>query len=118
MSTEATVTAKRRTMGVVKAWQTRGSGWIQFVVNTGIITANVALFYDYLLEWGINLQLRTVLAIAVVSYLVVTVVIGYLDERFGVWKHELEYTSSLNPLLCRIHDGVEYLKLHTKEMEK
>ena len=89
----------------IKARQARGGSWVQFFLNIGIITANVALFQDVYAAYGISLS--TMLIVSVVGYLVGTVVIGYFDERYGVWQHENKYNSNLNPAWVGVQSKVE-----------
>jgi hypothetical protein len=97
----------KNTFARIKARQWRGALWVQFIMNIGIITANVALFYDWIEQFGISL--RMALFVAVVAYLIGTVVIGYIDEVHGVWQQEQEYIASLNPFWCNIRDGIGQL---------
>lgn len=92
----------------MKARQTRGGSWIQFILNMGIITANIALFSDWLDSVGIST--KTALIIAPVGYVVATVVIGYIDEFYGIWQDENEYNSNLNPFLTKLKKQVEDLQ--------
>ena len=102
----------KNTVARIKARQWRGALWVQFILNIGIITASVALFYDWIEQFGVSL--RMALFIAVVVYLVGTVLIGYFDEVHGVWPEEQEHIASLNPFWRDIRDGVNELNTKLK----
>lgn len=92
----------------MKARQTRGGSWIQFLLNIGVVTANIALFSDWLDSIGI--PAKTALIAAPIGYVVATVVIGYIDEFYGIWQDENEYNSKLNPFLTKLKKQVEDLQ--------
>lgn len=85
-----------RFIAKLKARQARGGAWVQLILNIGIITANIALFKDWFESFGISL--RTMLIAGAGGYILGTMFVGYLDERYGVWKYENEYNSRLNPV--------------------
>jgi len=92
-----------RTFARFKARQSRGGSWVQLFLNIGIITANIALFKHWFESFGISLT--TMLAIGAVGYVIITITIGYIDERHGVWQHENEYNSNLNPIMRKIQNS-------------
>lgn len=91
-----------------KARQTRGSAWVQLILNMGIITANIKLFQSWFESFGISLEVM--LAFGVLGYLFGTIAIGFLDEQYGVWQHENEYNSNLNPVLRKIQKNQDEIK--------
>ena len=96
-----------KTLAAFKARQSRGGAWVQIILNMGIITANAALFEEYFRVVGISLSMTIV--IGIVGYIGGTIVIGFLDERYGLWRYENEYNSTLNPFQCEIRDAVRKL---------
>jgi len=106
-----------KTIARFKARQSRGSAWVSLILNMGIITANIALFKDFF--EGFGLTLIQMILIGVFSYLFGTIVIGYLDEQYGVWKQENEFNTSLNPFMVNINEKLdEMIKLqdeHNRE---
>ena len=84
-------------LAAFKARQTRGGSWIQLILNIGIITANIKLFQESFESFGI--PLTTMLVVGIFGYLFGTITLGYIDEKYGIWQHELEYNSNLNPFL-------------------
>lgn len=87
----------------MKLRQTRGSSYFQFVVNVGIITANIRLFVP---DAGLPVYLA-----AAAGWLVVTTALGYLDEFYGIWKEELAYGSStVNPFLLQMSERIERIE--------
>jgi hypothetical protein len=95
----------RRYIGKMKARQTRGGGWMQMLINIGVISANIKLF-----ESVIPVSIPVAIGIGAVGYVALTVYIGYLDEQYGIWKEEAEYNSStVNPVLKRMDERIERL---------
>lgn len=87
----------------MKLRQTRGSSYFQFVVNVGIITANIRLFIP-------DASLLVYLA-AAVGWLVATTALGYIDEFYGIWKEELAYGSStVNPFFLQMSERIERIE--------
>ena len=99
---------KKRDLAHMKARQARGGSWIQMFLNMGIITANAALFEDYFLSVGIDLPV--IIGVGICTYVVGTILIGYLDEKYGVWEDENEFNTNRNPFMRGIRDNVENLK--------
>jgi hypothetical protein len=99
------MTTFRRILSRTKVRQSRGSGWVQIVFNMGIITANVALFEVQFAEIGLS-EFQAI-ALLCSSYIVGTVVIGYLDEKYGIWQFENEFNTNLNPFFRKIREEVE-----------
>lgn len=91
-----------------KARQSRGGSWVQLFLNIGIITANIALFQDWFNQFGISLG--EMLVVGAVGYVLLTIAIGFVDEQHGIWQHENEYNSSLNPFMREILDGQREIK--------
>jgi hypothetical protein len=96
----------RRYIGKMKARQSRGSGWMQMLINIGVISANIKLF-----EGAIPVSLPVALVVGGIGYVVLTVYIGYFDEIYGIWKEETEFNSStVNPVTQRIDQGVKRIE--------
>jgi predicted membrane channel-forming protein YqfA (hemolysin III family) len=88
-----------------KARQSRGGAWIQMILNIGIITANIALFKNWFESFGVSLG--TMLVIGVVAYLLGTVLIGFFDEHYGIWQHENDFNTNLNPFMINLDKKIE-----------
>ncbi len=92
----------------LKARQTWGGAWVQLFLNIGIITANIALFSEWFDQHGISTTSLLIVAPAV--YVIGTIAIGYFDEQKGIWQHELEFSSNLNPVMRDIQDRLKSLQ--------
>lgn len=99
------MTSLRRLLSRTKVRQSRGGSWIQILFNMGIITANVALFSDQFAKIGLT-ELQAI-AILCPAYIIGTFMLGFMDERYGIWQYEKEFDMSLNPFMRNIRDKVE-----------
>jgi len=87
----------------MKLRQTRGSSYFQFVVNVGIITANIRLFVP---DADLSVYL-----LSACGWLAATAALGYIDEFHGIWKEELAYGSStVNPFLLQMAARIERIE--------
>ena len=93
-----------RKIAQIKARQTRGGSWVQFIVNIG----SFAAIFKILLE-GSGISIEVILLVGAILYFGSTYVLGYLDEVYGIWESENAYNASMNPstvrILNRITDG-------------
>jgi hypothetical protein len=94
--------------GKLKAYQARGGAWMQLIMTFGIVTANIALFKDYLAYYGIDVLHAIVFA--GVLYICGTILVGFLDAKYGVWGNELAINSNLNPVIRGISEDVKEIK--------
>lgn len=76
----------------IKMRYLRGTTWIQMLLNLGIITANLKLFENFFQNW-LGLNITQMVMISIPSYIFLSYLIGALDERYGIWKHENDYQS-------------------------
>jgi len=79
-----------------KARQARGGTWTQSLLNFGIISANVKLFQSLYEPYGVSLAVMMV--VGAILYILITMVMGYIDENWGIWQEENAYNSNLNPV--------------------
>ena len=92
----------------MKTRQARGASWFTFIINLGVITANVKLFFP-------DTSMSTYIICAAV-WLTGTTIVGYIDEFKGIWRHEYEYvTETINPVFGRMDQNIKKI---LKEMEK
>ena len=98
----------RKFLARMKVRQTRGAAWLQIILNVGIITANIKLFYP---EASIY-----VYGICAFAWMLMTTSIGFVDEFRGIWKDEQEYTMEIiTPTFARIDKNTKEI---LEEMRK
>jgi len=78
----------------IKMRYTRGTTWLQFLLNFGIITANMWIFQD-LLPKVIPMSLWYLVALVV--YCLICYAIGHIDEKYGIWNLENQYGVVVSP---------------------
>jgi hypothetical protein len=77
----------RDLLGRVKAIYQRGSGWIDLVYSKVLLTMIfLKEFQDFFT--GYNLSLYLVVPVVVVGVVVLCFIIGFVDLKWGIWKHE------------------------------
>ena len=94
-------------LAAFKARQTRGGSWVQLALNLGIITANIKLFQSSFESFGISIT--TMLVLGIFGYVFGTICIGFLDEKYGIWQHESEFNSNINPFMRGIKEQLTEL---------
>lgn len=101
------MTSLRRILSRTKVRQSRGGSWVQVIFNMGIITANVALFREQFEKIGLS-EIQAIVILCS-CYVVGTIVLGFFDERYGIWQYEKEFDMSLNPFMRNIRDAIDKL---------
>lgn len=84
----------RKKLAEWKNLYARGASWIQFLVNLGIITANIKLFEGFiipLLPDGVNMA--TIYVACVPVYFFGCYTIGCVDKRWGIWREENDFSA-------------------------
>ena len=79
---------------LVKFRYTRGSSWIQFILNFGIITTNIWIFQSWLPK-VIPMPLWYFIGFG--TYCVVGYIIGHIDEKHGIWNMENQLGVQVSP---------------------
>ncbi|HUL61686.1 MAG TPA: hypothetical protein VLT35_01385 [Methanocella sp.] len=105
----------RRSLTTLKMRYARGSSWIGIILTLGIITANLKLFEPFIVsllpQW---FHMQWLYVIAVPGYFITCYLIGWLDERKGIWKNENSYGWEVSPesmeLITTIRMMREYLE--------
>lgn len=82
----------------LKMRYSRGSSWLQILLNLGIITANIKLFEDFFKIW-LGLNSTVLIIIAIPLYIIVCYGIGFFDEKKGIWKSENDYSFEMTPAM-------------------
>lgn len=101
----------KRTLAKVKQEFTRGSGWIGILISFGVITANIKLFEDALIPLIPNgIPYQWLYPLAIVGYVFACYLIGLIDEHWGIWKHENDYTWNVSPYSQAMWDDIKACK--------
>ena len=94
-------------MARMKLRQARGGSWLTILINMGVISMNIKLFFP-------NADI-VVYVLVGICWLLLTTSMGFIDEFKGIWKREQNYvTKNVNPVFGRIDENVKKLI----EMEK
>lgn len=86
----------------MKLRQARGGSYFAILINLGVITANIRLFLPTAELWWY--------IVAGMAWVIVTAIVGYVDEFHGIWKAEMNYASgAINPFLQNMSDKLDEL---------
>ena len=77
-----------------KVRYTRGTAWLQFIINFSIIATAVSVFQSLIPPW-----LPHPYVCALVAYIIGCYIIGWADEKGGIWRHENLYGAEMSPML-------------------
>lgn len=100
---------KLRLIAIIKLRLNRGESWINWTKNIIIAVLGVYVLKDFLFSFGLAISNLWYIILPTV-YLVGSYILGYLDEKYGVWKLESEYaTKELNPFFSEIDNKIDIL---------
>lgn len=91
---------------LLKQYQARGNGYVGQML---LITANAKLFENYLAMYGI-----TVLEGILIGFMF-TVLLGWLDFHYGIWKRENDYSWSITPMANETIVKIRFIEKILKE---
>jgi hypothetical protein len=105
----------RRGLTTLKMRYARGSSWIGIFITLGVITANLKLFEPFIVSllpaW---LPMQAVILASIPSYFGACYLIGWVDEKKGIWKSENTYGWEVSPesmeLITTLRMMREYLE--------
>lgn len=77
----------------------RGQSWVDFIKNFVYVLLGLRLILDAVKEFGYSIKEFAFLYFVLpILYLFAIYILGYLDEKYGIWKQEAVYGSkNLNP---------------------
>ena len=93
----------------IKQLFARGQGWLYILKDIALLSLGMWAFQEVLSNAGIQLGdwFIYLYPILVVGYPVSGIVIGYLDEKYGIWKAENVYgTIEVNPAMKEMYDKI------------
>jgi hypothetical protein len=77
---------------------TRGSNYVSIIISILVITANIKLFEGFITPllpgW---FKMQWLYVVAIVGYPVVCWLVGYIDQYWGIWNHENNWTFYTSP---------------------
>lgn len=103
----------------IKVRYVRGTAWLNFIIQFGIISTNIWIFQKWLPEW---LPVFWAYWIAFALYIVLCYAIGHMDEIWGIWELENTYGTQMSPhtvsLLTHVTNIEKILEDYKKEFTK
>ena len=106
----------RRRLTTLKMRYSRGSSWLGILLSLGIITANLKLFEPFIVgflpAW---LPMQGVIVGSIVGYFVGCYVIGWADERKGIWKNENTYGWEVSPESMELITTIRMMREYIEE---
>jgi len=108
----------RRRLTTLKMRYARGSSWIGIILTLGIITANLKLFEPFIVSllpsW---FHMQWLYLIAVPGYFVACYLIGWIDERKGIWKNENSYGWEVSPESMEMIQTIRLMKEYLEKQK-
>lgn len=106
----------RRRLTTLKMRYARGSSWIGIILTMGIITANLKLFEQFIIgflpSW---LPMQAVIIGSVPAYFLACYVIGWIDEKKGIWKSENTYGWEVSPESMELISSIREIRKYVDE---
>jgi hypothetical protein len=108
----------RRRLTALKMRYARGSSWIGIFLTLGIITANLKLFEPFIISllpsW---LPMQAVIVASIPSYFLACYLIGWIDERKGIWKNENTYGWEVSPESMELITTIRMMREYIEEQK-
>jgi hypothetical protein len=106
----------RRRLTTLKMRYARGSSWVGIILTLGIITANLKLFEPFIVtllpSW---LPMQAVIVGSVPVYFGACYLIGWIDEKKGIWKSENTYGWEVSPESMELIASVRMMRTYIEE---
>ncbi len=106
----------RRRLTTLKMRYARGSSWIGIFLTLGIITANLKLFEPFIVSlfpsW---LPMQAIILASIPTYFLACYLIGWIDERKGIWKSENTYGWEVSPESMELIATVRMMREYIEE---
>ncbi len=90
----------------------RGQGWLYYIKDIAYVFLTLYFIEDILRRFGLDnpMLFRYLYIILPISYFIACYVIGYLDEKYGIWKMESVFGSKdLNPFMAQLDAKIDKL---------
>jgi hypothetical protein len=85
----------------------------------GIITANLKLFEPFIVSllpaW---FHMQWLYFIAVPGYFIACYLIGWMDEKKGIWKHESTYGWEVSPESMELISSIRMIRKYVEDQEE
>ena len=97
-----------------KSYLARSASYIT-IFNTGVL---VFLFLSDLEKYGIDINMTTWGIPIVGGGLMLMVGVGFVEDKLGFWKQEVNVANLRNPCLLEIREDVKALRKEVRELKK
>lgn len=106
---------KREFLAMGKMFYTRGAGWVSIFLGFASIATMIKVYEEFFLI-QFRMGISTVLTIAIPSYIIACVLIGYFDYKTGIMRAEADISYKAAPLADKQREEVsEILRLMKKQ---
>jgi hypothetical protein len=109
----------RRRLTTLKMRYARGSSWLGIILSIGIITANLKLFEPFILgflpSW---IPMQAVILSSIPGYFIACYLIGWVDEKKGIWKHENTYGWEVSPESMELISSIRTIREYVDEQRQ
>ncbi len=96
----------------IKARVGRGQGWLYYIKDIAYVFLTLYFVEDILRKFGLDnpTVFRYLYVILPIMYFISCYVLGYIDEKYGIWKMEAVYGSKdLNPFMEKMDKKIDLL---------
>lgn len=96
----------------IKARIGRGQGWLYYIKDVAYVTITIRIFEDVLKRFGFGDPdfMKYLYFILPIVFFIGCYVVGYLDEKYGIWKMEAVYGSrELNPFMEKLDRKIDQI---------
>jgi hypothetical protein len=102
----------KKTLGKAKQQFNRGATWINMPITTmGILTANIKLFEGAIVGFGYPSGMLWLLYVMCgPAYVAGCYLIGLIDDIFGIWREENNYSWEVTPIAMELCEDVKKIK--------
>jgi hypothetical protein len=92
---------------------------VSIIISVLVITANIKLFEGFIIPmlptW---IAVQWLYAIAIIGYPVACWIIGYADQRWGIWSEENNWTFYTSPWSKEILEAARIIKEQHEQKKK
>jgi len=104
----------RETLAWGKFLYQRGTSWISIILSFSSLAVLIKVYEDFF-RIHLGMPIATVLAIIIPCYIIVCVIIGYIDYKAGIMKAENDVSYRAAPIADKMREEISEILRLTKK---